>query len=363
MTSSLRGFQALTKPQAPRILISCKLRTRNYRDLIFQSAIGIVSGWLASTIFLPASAATFINNSGVQFEQDTILESSFVESHGAYQSTFGVINLDTQEKTPLLTEIRAADAMDTIFRPSSKVDDLGRPLDFLGTPGNAVPQSASNFTFKSGNRYVFYLESSFNGRPVGVLYSNDELNPNRNRQVQFRGQAEDLCAGGMTIAWDDTGSRLVRSRPQQDEDFDDFVVNLKRSACPIGGGERPAVGSDLPPPPAAAVTSSGGVSPAWALAALPLGLFALGGDDDDGSTVVSSIPPSTNPPIGSTPPSSNPPVVIPPFVPPPPDNPPTTPIPEPMTILGSSAAIGMAGLIQRRRKQKEKQKSKSKSGK
>lgn len=300
-----------------------------------------------------AQAATLINNGGVQFEQDTTLEADFVESNGAYQSVFGVINLDTKEKTPLLIETKSADDPDTIFRPSSKVPNLGIPGDFRGTPGNAVQQATGSYNFKAGNRYVFYLESSYNGRPTGILYSTNTFNPNQEQQAEFAGSPTELCTTGMMVAWDDTGSRLVRNRQQQDRDFDDFVVKMRQSTCAIGGGEPPPEVAQIPPaPPVAAIPAVGARRGGeWGLLALlaPLAFLGGGGDSDNGTTGVGNS--SINPPSGVDDSSINPPGgVIPGGGG---GGNPKTPIPEPMTILGSGVAVGAAGLFQRRRNQRK----------
>ncbi|WP_192843600.1 PEP-CTERM sorting domain-containing protein [Leptolyngbya sp. NIES-2104] len=303
-------------------------------------ALTLSLGWLTSSLALPVRAADLsIGNEGVRVNRDATLESEFVESHGAYQSTFGVINLTTKEKTPLLIETRPSDSPDTIFRPSTKIDDAGTQLDFPGTPGNAVPQTANRYTFRPNNDYVFYLESSFNGRPTGILYSTDRLNPNAEQHVRFTGNINALCqTGGMQIGWDDTGSRIVRNRPAQDRDFDDFTVRLRDTACPIGQGEPPPVVSPISPgtpigqvpvaPIAGGTTGGGFLLPLVAVAGLTgLGFAIAGGDDGGGGSGGGGG--------GGTPPEV---------------------IPEPMTILGSSAAVGFATLMQRRRAKKKKKK-------
>lgn len=301
-------------------------------------AIGAVSvgvGWLASSFSMQAYAADLsIGNQGLQFGQDTTLRTEFVESHGAYQSTFGVINLTTNEKTPLLIETKPSDNPETIFKPSMRRSSVGTKLDFLGTPGNAVPNPTSNYTFRPNNQYVFYLESTFNGRPTGILYSTDRLNPEQERHVQFNGSIASLCQpSGMLLGWDDTGSRIVRSRPDQDRDFDDFIVRVRNTGCTVGGGEPPPVVSPIAGTPvgqlpvAAAPAAAGGSSfllpallGAGAIAGLAIGLSG-GGNDNGGSGG------------GGTP---------------------SEPIPEPMTILGTGAAIGMGALLQRRRAKKRR---------
>ncbi|MBD1823276.1 PEP-CTERM sorting domain-containing protein [Cyanobacteria bacterium FACHB-DQ100] len=324
------------------------------RNRLTTIAFTLSLGWLTSSLVLPARAADLsIGNQGIRVNRNATLETDFVESHGAYQSTFGVINLTTNEKTPLLIETKPSDNPETIFRPSTKIDDVGSQQDFSGTPGNAVPQPRGKYTFQPNNDYVFYLESSFNGRPTGILYSTDRLNPNAEQHVRFTGNITELCqTGGMQIGWDDTGSRIVRNRPAQDRDYDDFIVRLRDTACPVGGGEPPPVvsGAGTPPvaqiPPVAPIAGGGGggfLTPlliAGGIAGLALG---LSGDSDSGDS---------SPPIdiggggtgggggGGTGGGGG--------------GGPTEPIPEPMTILGSGAAIGFATLMQRRRAKKKK---------
>ena len=203
-------------------------------------------------------AQTVFSNNGIQFEQDTIIEFEFIESHGAYQSTFGVVNLDscqgidlaTCERIPLLVEEKPSDLHESVTRRSTYEDnmDIDKTRDFLGTPGNAVPQPMVEFEFEAGKRYAFYLESSFNGVPAGIMYSSSIYNPGNNQQalftdslagetlqarrrnslednIQIEGELGGLVNGGMLIRWDDTGSVLV-DQHQQDIDFDDFTVGV-----------------------------------------------------------------------------------------------------------------------------------------
>ncbi|MGG6269956.1 PEP-CTERM sorting domain-containing protein [Leptolyngbya sp. AN03gr2] len=342
MTIYPRGFRSPPEPQRDLTIAQSAATqdrvssTAHRRNSLARMTIALTSGWFASQIALPVYAANLINNSGIQFDQDTTLESNFVESHGAYQSTFGVINLDTKEKTPLLVETRASDAPESIFKASTRRSHLGTNTDFRGTPGNAVPKPVAQYNFKANQRYVLYLESSFNGRPTGILYSTDVLNPNREQQVQFAGGISDLCSSGVTVGWDDTGSKLVRDRQQQDRDFDDFVVQMKSVTCGIGGGETPEVAVAAPELPGV-IAPGGGASALWLapLAALPF-LFRGGGDNPGGG--------------GGTP--IPPPPGIVPLPGPPPRQPET--IPEPFTILGSGSAIAFAALMERRRKKNRK---------
>ncbi|KAM3104858.1 PEP-CTERM sorting domain-containing protein [Phormidesmis sp. 146-20] len=332
-------------------------------------ACGVALGWLATNLLAQAQAADLsIGNGGVQFNRETTIESDFVESHGAYQSTFGVINLETNEKTPLLIEVKPADSPAPVERPSTRVNDFNTERDFLGTAQATVIKPLGRLTFRPNTRYVFYLESSFNGRPTGTVYSEDTMNPNKERQVTFTGNPTNLCAdGGMILAWDDTGSALVRTRAQQDRDFDDFIVRMRDTACggsalppPVPSAETPP-GAGIPPvtgqvPPAGGTTPpiTGGGAPPFPGTAVGLGLLGVGagvalltgGDDDDNND---SNPPQTIAPPGQ------------PLFPPPTIGPPTTPegepIPEPLTILGSGTAIGIAALMQKRRARQRQKKS------
>jgi hypothetical protein len=337
-----------------------QIRSRCFRTLIAfnpvflmqqrlpQLAFGMTLGWIAISGYGQARAADLsIGNGGLRFNKDTTLETDFVESHGAYQSTFGVVNLDTQEKTPLLTETRGSDQSDTVFRPSSKLNDTETKNDFLGT-AQTVPQGSGRFTFKPGGNYSFYLESTYNGRPTGIVYSTDKLNPNQEQQVTFTGNPANLCqGGGMIMSWDDTGSRLVRDRASEDRDFDDFIVRLRDTACPVGADSPPATAVAPPEtaaPPIAQGAPVGGGAPAGnltgpiigglALAGLIAGVATSGGGSSSPSNPVA--PPPTGAPPGS----------------------PEEPIPEPLTILGSGTALGFAALMQRRRakaRKKDKQ--------
>ncbi len=219
---------------------------------VFTGTWGLLSAWN-----LPAAAADIINNQGIHFEKDTIVEFEFIESHGAYQSAFGVIDLDscqsdpsgivmfdTCTKTPLLTEVKASDTYDTIYRRSTYQTDA-KQNDFLGTPGNTVPEFIAEFLFKANKKYAFYLESQFNGKYSGTVYATDLFNSQGNRQALFNEEGltaaqiakrrntsaldenyfDAMVDGGVLINFDDTGSKLVKT-DYQDTDFDDFIIGI-----------------------------------------------------------------------------------------------------------------------------------------
>jgi len=184
-----------------------------------------------------AQAADQFGTKGVQFDVNTIVEFEFVESHGAYQSTFGVINLDTGEKTPLLAEVKPSDYSQNPNTPSDYRRSPSKP-DFVGTPGNTVPQPLAEYEFKANTRYAFYLESTYNGRPAGIVYSTTAQNPGGNLQAKFDGEVFGLANGGTITLWDDTGSLLVKPN-QEDTDFNDFIVRAGgHIACPYANNTR-----------------------------------------------------------------------------------------------------------------------------
>ncbi len=182
---------------------------------------------------LPAQAQEMFGNEGIQFNVDTIIEFEFVSSHGAYQSTFGVIDLDTGQKTPLFNEAKASDIPQNINQPSNFQRNNGEGGDFEGSAGQAVPTPLTEFEFEANKRYAFYLESIYNDKPTGLFFSVDAQNPTRTQRAQFEGGVSGLSNGGTLIRWDDTGSVLVKPR-DQDTDFDDFIVRSGGNlACPF----------------------------------------------------------------------------------------------------------------------------------
>jgi hypothetical protein len=231
-------------------LLPVSLVAKNFSKVCLSLSLALLNPWCQ-----PAQAGELFGNDGVLFEEDIIIEFEFIKSHGAYQSTFGVIDLDSCttnsvdscEKTPLLSEEKPADTQDIVRRESTYVDNVAveSEADFKGTPYNAVPEPLAEFEFKAGRRYVFYLESSFNGEPAGIVYSANFLNPAGNQQALFNNNPPDellavnrrntdlptedklgdLVNGGVLMRWDDTGSQLVRS-DSQDIDFDDFMVGV-----------------------------------------------------------------------------------------------------------------------------------------
>lgn len=172
---------------------------------------GLVTGLMAGALTTPAQAQERFDNEGIQFDTPTIIEFEFAGSDGVYQSTFGVENLATGERTPLLREERSPNSNDNV---------------------GVVANSLAEFEFAANTPYAFYLESTYNGQFAGLLYSTNSRNPNNQRLLSFDGGMSGLNDGGTLLQWDDTGSLLVPPA-QQDRDFNDFLVYAGgHIACP-----------------------------------------------------------------------------------------------------------------------------------
>lgn len=172
-------------------------------------------------------------SSGIRVEEDTVIEFEFRESHGYYQSTFGVVNLNTGETTDLIAETKPFDDFSDVSdldRPSTGTNDSGTPRDFLGTPGQgkAVPQPVARFTFQANTPYAFYLKVADprSGSLRTTIYSTrlEQMgNGSTPSSSQTVGGLADGTVGdrkGVRISWDDSGL----PRPGKDNDFDDFIV-------------------------------------------------------------------------------------------------------------------------------------------
>ena len=173
-----------------------------------------MTGLFASLMAIPfaasAQAQERFGNDGIEFDAPTIVEFEFAGSNGVYQSVFGVVNLGTGERTPLLREQQSG----------------------FTQGGGTVANSMAEFEFEANTPYAFYLESSFNGQPAGLVFSTNSRNPNNAQLAVFEGGLSGLNGGGTLIQWDDTGSLLVPPS-QQDRDFNDFLVQAGGYiACP-----------------------------------------------------------------------------------------------------------------------------------
>jgi hypothetical protein len=177
---------------------------------------GAIATAAVGTLVQSASAAEQFNNQAVQFDRDTIVEFQFLSSNNAAQSTFGVLNLTTGEKTALISETRAAD------KPGK---------NYTGTAGKTVRKPFAEFTFKSGTAYTLYLESSAKGKPATTVYSAPDKNGG-SQLAKFDNDATALGTQGVKIAWNDGVSK--------GGSFDQFLVAKPCNECT----DRPRISSN-----------------------------------------------------------------------------------------------------------------------
>jgi hypothetical protein len=192
----------------------------------------------ATAFVLPASAAEEFNTQGIKFERDSIVEFEFIKSNNAAKSTFGVVNLATNEKTPLLSESKAFD-MDGQKKAKAKKGKKVAKASYVGTPGKSVRKPFAEFTFKANTPYALYLESNGKGG-MTTVYSNS-LN-GAPGAAQFDTDATALGSQGVRIGWNDGKGGST---------FNQFMVVAGGGmGCPC----KPSPGITAAPQPEAPVT-------------------------------------------------------------------------------------------------------------
>ncbi len=172
-----------------------------------------------------------LSNNTIQFPEDTVIEFELIDTHGYYQSTFGVIDVTNRQKTPLFIEIKPYN--ERVASVPGR-DDTGTTPDFPGTVeggsvvnGNRESSKFIKHTFKAGVPYVFYMDS-MDPRTQQIKTSYISTNALATR---FSGS---LTAGatGNLIEWDDSGL----PKPGKDSDFDDFAIiagGFELTPCPL----------------------------------------------------------------------------------------------------------------------------------
>lgn len=201
------------------------------------AGLGLVMGAIASGLFgfvaAPVQAQDSFGNEIIQFPVDTTVEFEFKESHGAFQSTLGIVDVDTGQPVKVLfSETKPYDEFGTgqTQTRSPGQNNTGTTLDFLGTvQGGTVDNQFAEFTFQAGKRYAMYLESvSPTGQTRRTVLSSSGL------AAAFDGRLDSGERGGAVgtrIAWDDTG---LPQAPGKDDDFDDFVIEAGGYLIEVG---------------------------------------------------------------------------------------------------------------------------------
>ncbi|AFZ20965.1 hypothetical protein [Allocoleopsis franciscana] len=201
------------------------------------AGLGLLIGAMASGLFgsfaAPVQAQDSFGNQVIQFPVDTTVEFEFKESHGAYQSSIGIVDLDTRQPVKVLfSETKPYDQFGTgqSQTRSPGQNNIGTSLDFVGTvQGGTVQNQLNEFTFQANKRYAFYLESvSPTGQTRRTVLSSSSL------AAVFDGSLNSGDRGGIVgsrIAWDDDG---LPQAPGKDDDFDDFVIEAGGYLIEVG---------------------------------------------------------------------------------------------------------------------------------
>lgn len=196
------------------------------------AAIGLGSALTGS-----AQAQETLTNNAVQFSEDTIIEFEVTETHGFLQSTFGVINTRTGQKTPLFIETKPFDAW--TGQPPAARQPGGQRIynDYTGTVaggsivnGERQANPLIRFKFDAGTPYVFYLDSV---NPYTKKVRTQLVSTNLDN-TRFSGNLE-AGESGNPINWEDTGL-ITPVVAGNDRDFNDFNIiagGFLLGPCPI----------------------------------------------------------------------------------------------------------------------------------
>jgi hypothetical protein len=154
------------------------------------------------SICAPAHAVSLAGSSdlnsteGFSFAQDTTVKFAFLESHGEYQSVFGVYDASKNLLQNLLAEVQ----------PS----DNGNTNDWTGTCGITVPGPCDvTYTFQAGTQYFLGLAS----QAAATVFSG----------TQFNGQLPFTFTNDANT--DTTVLAVVNDSYTGDTDYNDFVFS------------------------------------------------------------------------------------------------------------------------------------------
>jgi hypothetical protein len=184
----------------------------------------------------PAQAASF-GTDGISFENNTQVTFRFDETHGAFQSTLGIYEVNNSTLS----------LVQTLFSETKASDD-GDANEWKGSLGNTVlgPGKVA-FTFLANKIYTLGLISI--GGAGSQVYSTSAVNSGGTQQAVFGGielldalnkettntfQAAgqytnglgSLFNGGTLISFDDRGNAI-------DKDFQDFTVTAEAVPEPM----------------------------------------------------------------------------------------------------------------------------------
>ena len=124
------------------------------------AAVTAIAGLFSAA---PAQAITL--GPGLIEGDGTHVYFDFYESHGFFESEWGVYNNTTATFTTLLGEVQRNDGT------------MVGATDHLGTCDITVTDCKASFTFLEGNEYAFFLRNTGDGDHTKTVFSANELNP------------------------------------------------------------------------------------------------------------------------------------------------------------------------------------------
>lgn len=185
-----------------------------------------------------AQANSDFSNQSIYFDRDTVVEFEFIQSHGAYQSVFGMINQTTGEETIIFQETQPYDGYGVLRQTSSNPseNDTGSNIDFVGTFGETVVAGRDlsvvrtsgkpdgqvvEVPFRANHRYTFFLKTFRDDGSLKTQSLSTEAFLSLDGSLNGGTRSRDSFGRpitGTSLAWEDGGTI------SNDEDHDDFVV-------------------------------------------------------------------------------------------------------------------------------------------
>lgn len=182
--------------------------------LLASFAAATLGTTLASTLSaLPAQALSFSSPGPFTVTEDTSVQFDFLVSHGAYKSSFGVLNVGSG-LTTLLKEVAAYDA------------GSGEANDWKGTTSD--PMSAV-YKFLAGESYQLVYSSEGHGSTNDFLVDSDGSytfranGPNANPATY-----ETIDYDGLILAFEDGWEASHGKTP----DYNDMIIGVKSQSTP-----------------------------------------------------------------------------------------------------------------------------------
>ncbi len=220
-----------------------------------------------SSFAAPAhAAAQSFGTNGIKFDTDTLVDFSFIESHGSYKSALNIVDVSNLA-SPVASLFYEAKPSDSFATNAQGQVTGGWNNEWKGTYGNAVQSSTGtnkvSFTFKAGVEYALQLVSKdMMGSNAGTLYSTSALNTATGGSQQtvfasaatisnligggkpFVGKAGNYTSGnpfapgGLALSFDDRGNN-------NDGDFQDFTVRAEAVPEPLTMGGIALAGAGM----------------------------------------------------------------------------------------------------------------------